>query len=99
MGKLTDMLQAMMDETMRTGGRVKRKLGNNLHVAITGEMNHYIVEISRDNVFPSASEWNTLIKHFPYFTKNQEPVQFLDRDKRMGMQAKIPKRHMVQHRF
>jgi len=93
---LRQLLQSMLDEASRSEGTVvKRKLKENLHLAIVITKKDVQLSISRDKVYPSVSEWKTVLANFPYILPSVEPVKFVDSSKRFAMRAKLPRREQV----
>lgn len=93
---LRQLLKGMLDEASRNEGTmVKRKLKENLHIALVMTKKDVQVSISRDKVYPSVSEWKTVLANFPYFVPQVEPIKFNDSHKRFAMRAKLPRREDV----
>lgn len=95
MSKLTDVLQSMIDEAARVAHPVKRKLKSGLHISIEAKIEHYIVEISRDSTYPSGKEWETIFKHWPYFTAMPNADQYQGADHRMALRGTVGKRQEI----
>jgi hypothetical protein len=95
---LSTILDRMyQDSLMRDKIPQRRKLPNNLHLTLTNSSSEGLtLEISRDKVYPAAKEFETCLKHFPYFTgKKIIPVQCIGLDGRMALRAKLPNRREV----
>ena len=92
MSKLQELLQQMIDETMRDPNPVTRKLANGLHITIQAGTDTYTIALSRDSVYPSVREWETVIKHFPYFVAIPNAKQCVLKNKRLALLGRIPKR-------
>jgi len=96
MSMLKQMLSQMyQDAFMRDKVPQKRKLKNNLHLTITSHSEGVTFEISRDNVYPSISEWKTCLNYFPYFVGDIAPTQCTGSDGRMALRAELPTRRAV----
>ena len=89
--------QMYQDSLVRDKVPQKRKLPNSLHLTLTNSSTEGLTfEISRDSVYPSKKEFETCLKHFPYFTGNNIiPVQCIGLDGRMALRAKLPNRREV----
>lgn len=93
---LRQLLQAMLDEASRNEGTVvKRNLKKNLHLAMVMSKSDVQLSISRDTVYPSVSEWKTVLANFPYILPTVEPIQFVDSLRRYALRAKLPRREQV----
>ena len=55
----------------------------------------YIVEISRDTTYPSGKEWETIFKHWPYFTPVPNADQCQGTDRRMALRGTVNKRQQI----
>ena len=99
MGKLTDIISEMLTQAQTVPHAVHRKLARGLHIAIHEERDNWHVSISRDSEYPSGKEWETVFKHWPYYTPIPEPTQFTDSKNRPALRGRIRKRHMIQLDF
>lgn len=93
---LKKLLQSMLDEAVKAPKAVvKRKLKENLHIALAVTDKDVQISISRDKVYPSASEWKTVLANFPYQVQPAAPISFIDSDRRYAMRTKLPRREDV----
>lgn len=93
---LRQLLQSMLDEaSLNEGTLVKRKLKGNLHIAMVMTKKDVQISLSRDNTYPSVSEWKTTLTQFPYIVPQVAPISFVDSDRRYAMRAKLPRREDV----
>ena len=93
---LRKLLQQMLDEcAQKYGAVVRRKLKGNLHVAMVMTVKDVQISLSRDKVYPSASEWKTTLANFPYYVPQVAPISFVDSERRYAMRAKLPRREDV----
>jgi len=99
MGKLTDILQDMIDEAERIDKPVIRKLGKGLMIGIKASTTNYTVTIARDDAYPSASEWGTIFRHFPWYCQVPDATQTTTKHGRKALSGRVPKRHIQQMRF
>ena len=99
MAKLTELLGKMLEEANASNIPAKRTLGNGLHVSIFAERENYSVTISRDTTYPSGKEWETIFKHFPYYTLIPDAEQRTDADGRLALTGRVAKRHLQQIRL
>jgi hypothetical protein len=98
---LTQLINQMIDDT-KQGKPARRRLNQGLHVSIlqrpacaclgrqAGRPNAYTLIISRDKVYPSEQEWETVLKHWPYRVEHIQPSKIVDSDRRMALKAEIP---------
>jgi hypothetical protein len=94
----------MIDDT-KQGKPARRRLKQGLHVSILqrpacapvcvprtgrGRPNAYTLIISRDTVYPSEQEWETVLKHWPYHVEIIQPSKIVDSDRRMALNLSAP---------
>lgn len=91
--KLTDILQEMLDEANRSAIAV-RKLKNGLTIGIQADTTSYTVILARDDVYPSAKEWETIFRRFPYYCLVPDATQTTTRNGRKALKGRVPKRHI-----
>jgi hypothetical protein len=99
MAKLTDILQDMIDEAERLDKPVVRKLGNGLMIGIKADTTNYTITLARDDTYPSAKEWETVFRHFPYYCTMPDAKQTVTRHGRKALTGRVAKRHIQQMRF
>jgi len=98
---LTQLINQMINDT-RQGKPARRRLKQGLHVSIlqrpacAGRPNAYTLIISRDTVYPSEQEWETVLKHWPYHVEIIQPSKIVDSDRRMALKADIPTARTIQ---
>jgi hypothetical protein len=93
---LRQLLQGMLDEAvLKEGIVVKKKLKENLHIALVMTKKDMQLSLSRDKVYPSLSEWKTVLANFPYIVPSVAPIQFVDSNKRFAVRGKLPRREDV----
>ena len=73
----------------------KRKLAKGLHLCVTAHSDGITLEISRDEKYPSAQEWKTVMRNFPYFVPGTSPVQTINADRRFALRGELPTRRKV----
>jgi hypothetical protein len=69
---LTQILTDMLAEA-KAKGRANRRLKSGLHVEMILTPASVKIILWRDSARPSTSEWNTILKHFPYTVPPTEP--------------------------
>ena len=75
MSKLTHILEDQLDEARREAGRkIVRKLKNGLRIEMTALNGVIYLTLTRDNQYPSLQEWETVIRHFPYYVPKTAPL-------------------------
>lgn len=90
---LRQLLQSMLDEaSLNEGTLVKRKLKENLHIALVLTKKDVQISLSRDKTYPSVSEWKTTLTQFPYSVPPVAPMLFIDSNRRYAMRGKLPRR-------
>ena len=72
----------------------KRKLKNGLLISLTCHSSGCTLKLSRDTTFPSAQEWDTVIKNFPYYS-NAQFVKTTDTDQRLALIGELPSRKQI----
>jgi len=85
--KLSPMLKTLYDNAINNQGEVQRReLSSGLRIDfIYGKDGAYRIQLSRTGVFPSETEWNTVINHFPENSPMLTiPPQPVDRIKYQG---------------
>ena len=93
---LKKMLEQMyQDAHLRGQIPQKRRLQRGLHISLTCHLQGVTLIISRDDKYPSAQEWTTVINAFPYYTGKSDPVQIIDNDRRFALRAELPTRQKV----
>lgn len=93
---LRPFLQAMLDDAVRKpGGVVRKRFTKGLHIALMVTEKSVQISLSRDKVYPSEREWQTVLAHFPYIVPKVEPIKFVDGLKRFAMRGKLPRREDV----
>jgi hypothetical protein len=65
MSALTQILEDMLAET-KAKGRANRKLKSGLHIEMFNTPASVRLLLWRDTAAPSISEWDTVVRHFPY---------------------------------
>lgn len=96
MNKLEQILSdAFQSAYMREKVPQKRKLKNGLHVTITSHSQGVTLELSRDQVYPSMSEWITVCNNFPYFVGRQKPHKTTGADGRLALVGELPTRRNI----
>lgn len=63
---LRKILTHMIHNVELSGAPQKRTLKNKLTIELQPGNNNYTIILSRENVYPSSTEWNTVMIHFPY---------------------------------
>jgi hypothetical protein len=86
---LTQLINQMIDDT-RQGKPARRWLKQGLHISIVQRPNAYTLIISRDTVYPSEQEWETVLKHWPYHVEIIQPSKIVDSDRHMALKADLP---------
>lgn len=99
MAKLTDILTEMIDEAHRVNKPIVRRLSKGLMIGLKADTSHYIVTLARDDAYPSAKEWETIFRHFPYFCPMPDAEQTTTRHGRRALTGRVAKRHVQQMRF
>src|SRR5690242_18587796 len=103
-GKMTQtaLAQLLEDELAeakeKTGSAVSRRLKNGLHIVLVARENEVVVGIWRNNAFPSISEWDTVMKNFPYATPKVLPSP-KQKGSRYMISAKVPSQGFMQLKF
>jgi len=92
---LTQIINQMIDDT-RQGKPARRKLNGGLRISILARSTAFTLILSRDREYPSAREWETVIKHWPYHIERVEPSKITDSDRRPALKAEIPTARAVQ---
>jgi hypothetical protein len=93
---------AMILEDMLAEAKAKmksyRKLKNGLHIEISVQQVEVTVTLGRDLVEPSVSEWDTVMKNFPYNTPKTIPTPST-RGNRLCITGKVPTQRAAQMKF
>lgn len=92
MSRLSEILQEMLDETMRSDTPARRTLPNGLHITIKAGTDKYTIVLSRDMTAPSGKEWETVFRHFPYYVDMPNATATTLRNKRLALYGQVPKR-------
>lgn len=92
MSRLSEILQEMLDETMRSDTPARRSLPNGLHITIKASTDRYTVILSRDLTEPSGKEWETVFRHFPYYVDMPNATSTILKNKRHALYGQVPKR-------
>ena len=95
---LSQLITQMLSDT-RQGKPARRKLSGGLHITIAARSASFTLILSRDREYPSAREWETVLKHWPYRTEKIEPARIIDNDRRMALKADIPTARATQGKF
>jgi len=83
-------LSQMIDNVIISNVGQHRKLKNGLTIFLLAHPQGYTLVLSREDVFPSDKEWETVCKHFPYSLPDVIPVA----ERRFGkceLRAEIPR--------
>jgi hypothetical protein len=99
MPKLTDILQSMIDEAERMNKPVIHRLGHGLMIGLKDGTTNYTITLARDDAYPSAKEWETVFRHFPYYCTIPDAKQTITRHGRKALTGRVAKRHIQQLRF
>lgn len=90
MSKLRSTLATLFQHALLNPGQpIKTKLKNGLVICLTATMpnlgstglihppknNYLILNLHRAKVYPSATEWNTVLNHFPFLTGAAVPTK------------------------
>ena len=91
---MASKLEALLAQMVEDGNRraqipQKRKIGGGLHINLTYHAKGATLVLSRDNVHPSAKEWETVLKHFPYHVGKIEPTVTVY-EGRKALRAELP---------
>jgi hypothetical protein len=82
------ILNQMIYEARHSTSHVSyRKLKNALRIHIQSEKNTIVLTLGRDKVYPSETEWNTVLRSWP-FKINPDPVPTIHHG-RLALQAHI----------
>lgn len=87
---LQKMLAQMIYNVEVSGRPQYRTLKNKLTITIQPNPNSYTLTLSREDVYPSFKEWETVIWHFPYFVEIVQPEK-VDNGNVYALTAYIPK--------
>ena len=107
MSVLSQILNDMLfDATALPNRPISRKLKNGLHnalrpsrVTVCNIGAQFNLSLSRDSEFPSRNEWETVLKHWPYYVeKKTEPGRDI-LNHRMTLHAKVEKQAVSQMKF
>jgi len=83
------ILNQMIYEARHSQSQISyRKLPNALRIHIQSVENTLILTIGRDTVYPSKTEWETILRAWPYKIK-PDPVPTIHHG-RLSLQAHIP---------
>lgn len=97
MTALAQILEDMLAEA-KAKNVSKRRLKNGLRIEIKVIRNDVKVTLERPQVFPSATEWDTVMKNFPYSTPRVLPAPLLD-GSRFLLTGTVPSQRMMQLKF
>ena len=100
MSVLSQILNDMLfDATALPNRPISRKLKNGLHITVCNIGAVFNLSLSRDSEFPSRNEWETVLKHWPYYVeKKTEPGRDI-LNHRMTLHAKVEKQAVSQIKF
>lgn len=98
-GKLYQILEDQYTEAKtRAGQEVSRKLKNGLRIVIKYDAPHIILTLTRDTVYPSMDEWDTVVRHFPYTLEKRMPAA-QQQGYRFTISARFPTQQFTQLKF
>lgn len=82
MTKLAAILEDQYATAKRQAGQtIVRKLPGGLRITMTSVLNDVVLQLTREREYPSAREWETVVKYLPFIAEKIEPrrVEQMDR--------------------
>lgn len=97
MSALTQILEDMLAEA-KAKTTSKRKLKNGLRVQLQVVQQDVRITLERPGTFPSAQEWDTVMKHFPYNTPKIMPAPKQEGGRYL-LTGTVPSQRIMQLKF
>lgn len=96
MSKLSQILEDQLAEAkQKAGSPIVRRLYSGLRIEILCVSNDVTLTLTRDNTYPSMSEWDTVLKHFPFVPPKIMP-QTQQAGSRYTIYARFPSERTIQ---
>jgi len=100
MTRLQAILEDQLTEAKRKAGiKTVRKLPNGLRIELTCISQDVQLTLTRDTVYPSEQEWQTVSKYFPYPIPKDVDIKTRQEGSRYIMTARIPSQRAMQMKF
>jgi hypothetical protein len=86
---LENLLRQMLDEAERNG-RSLRVLQRGLRILVLNMTSDHVLIISRPRTYPSFDEWHAVVRAWPHYVREPDPVMALY-EQRPSLQGRLPK--------
>lgn len=74
---LTGTLEALLERSAKRKEPARMRLKGGLEIAVLDQGDKILIQLSRNDIYPSFQEWKTVIKYLPVKVKPDEPKSFL----------------------